>query len=86
MKTDRPSRLREPAPVNLHRLPWPLKYGISLLVIAGVATAAWLVGRGRPVPPWITNWLVPSLGWIWLALAAVALAGALRRRFRTPPS
>lgn len=68
--------------MDLHRLPWPLKYGLSALVIAGVATAAWFVGRGRPVAPWIGRWLIPALGWAWLALAAVALAGAVRRRFR----
>ncbi|HWK90208.1 MAG TPA: hypothetical protein VNP72_09440 [Longimicrobium sp.] len=77
---------RDPAPVDLRRMPWPLRYGLSLLIIAAVVAAAWFMGRDDPVPSWISHRLVPILGWTYLALVAIALAGAVRRRrTRTPP-
>lgn len=75
---------RDPAPVDLHRLPWPLRYGLALLVVAAVVAAAWFIGRDDPVPRWINHWLVPVLGWTYLALIAIALGSAVRRRRRGP--
>jgi hypothetical protein len=55
---------------------------LALAVIALVSAAAWWTGRDDPVPTWITARLVPALGWIWLALAGVALASSLASRWR----
>ena len=58
---------------------WAL-FALSAAVIAAVAGAAWWIGRDQPVPAWITRYLVPSLGWIYIGLAVVALAGYWQRR------
>lgn len=73
----RPTRRR----IDLFKLLTPAaRYGIALLVIAAVALAAWWSGHDDPVPPAVGGILVPLLGWLWLALAAVALASWLWRR------
>jgi len=53
---------------------------IAALITAAVVTLAWFVGRDDPVPDWISKGLVPALGWIYLAMLAVALVHWLRRR------
>ena len=72
----RPPRRR----VDLRLLPPVARTALALLVIAAVVLAAWWTGRDDPVPPFITDVLVPLLGWLWLALAAVALVSWWRRR------
>jgi len=75
----RPPRRR----IDLFRLLSPAaRTALALAVVAAVSLAAWWVGRDDPVPAWITKGLVPLLGWIWLALAAVALASWWLRRRR----
>jgi hypothetical protein len=64
------------------RLQPAARTALALAVIALVSTAAWWTGRNDPVPAWITTWLVPALGWAWLALAGVALASSLADRWR----
>ena len=54
--------------VNLRTLPVWLQYVISLSAVALVVTAAWIVGRDRPIPFWITHYLIPILGWTYIAL------------------
>ena len=48
-----------------------------------VALALW-VNDGAQSPRWITNGLIPVLGWIYLALAAYALGYWLWRKWRGP--
>lgn len=79
----RPPRRR----VDLFKvLPPAARYALALAIIAAVALAGWWVGRDEPVPPAVGGFLVPLLGWLWLALAAVALASWLwrRRKARNP--
>ena len=69
--------------IDLFRLlPPAARYGVALLVIAAVSLAAWWSGRDEPVSPAVHGLLVPLLGWLWLALAAVALASWLWRRWQ----
>jgi hypothetical protein len=72
----RPPRRR----VDLRLLPPLARTALALLVIVAVSLAAWWTGRDDPVPPFITNVLVPLLGWLWLALAAFAFVSWWRRR------
>ncbi len=66
--------------VDLRLLPGWMQYVIALSVVAVVVTAAWIVGSDRPVPAWITRYLVPALGAFYLILCAIVLAGWARRR------
>jgi hypothetical protein len=72
--------------VDLRRLPRWQQYAIALGVTAVVVVAAWLVGGDEPVPAWVSEVLVPALGWLALAIIAGALAvrllGHWRRRDR----
>lgn len=68
--------------VNLHALPAWLKYAVALVVIALVVGAAWLVGGDRPTPGWITNRLIPVLGWVYLALCVYLIVYYVARRIR----
>lgn len=52
-------------------------------VTLGIVVIAWWVGRNDPVPAWITTGLVPALGWIYIALVVIAVAGWWRRRAST---
>jgi hypothetical protein len=54
--------------VNLRTLPVWVQYLISLAVITIVVTAAWVVGKGRAIPSWITEYLIPILGWSYIVL------------------
>jgi hypothetical protein len=54
--------------IDLRRLPVWLQYLIALTVVAVVSIAAWLVGRNRPIPNWITHYLIPILGWSYIVL------------------
>ena len=65
--------------------PW-LTLLLGLAIAVGVALAAWWVGRDEPVPAWITDRLVPALGWIYIGLVVVALAGWWRRRRGDAPT
>lgn len=65
--------------IDLRRLPVWIQYVISLSVVAIVVVAAWIVGRDRPVPAWITHWLIPILGWIYLMLVAFVIWRRWRR-------
>jgi hypothetical protein len=77
----RPPRQR----VDLFRLLSPLaRTALALAVVVAVSLAAWWTGRDDPVPPFITDVLVPLLGWLWLALAAFAFVSWWRRRRKGP--
>ena len=75
---ERQSRRR----VDLRRLPRWQQYVLALGVTAVVVVAAWLVGGDEPVPAWVSEILVPALGWLVLAIVAGALATRLLRRRR----
>jgi peptidoglycan/LPS O-acetylase OafA/YrhL len=66
--------------VDLRRLPRWQQYAIALAVTAAVVVAAWLVGGDEPVPAWVSELLVPALGWLVLAIVAGALAVRLLGR------
>lgn len=77
MSTHRPTRVR----IDLFkRLSSAALYAVALSIVIAVVAAAWLAGRDDPVPAWISDGLVPALGWIYLALLVVAGAHVLRRR------
>ena len=78
---------RDPPPpprrrVDLRRLPRWQQYALALAVTAAVVVLAWLVGGDEPVPAWVSELLVPALGWLVLAVVAGALAMRLLRRLR----
>jgi hypothetical protein len=63
--------------VDLTTLPVWLQYSISLLVVAIVVAAAWLVGRNNPVPAWIMTYLVPVMGWTYVVLFIYIIASRI---------
>lgn len=77
----RPPRRR----VDLSRLAPRTRTALALAIVVAVSLAAWWSGRDDPVPPFITDVLVPALGWLWLALAAFALVAWWRRRGKGGP-
>jgi hypothetical protein len=66
--------------VDLRTLPTWLQYLISLTTIAIVVAVAWLAGRNNPLPEWISLYLVPALGWLFIGLVVIALVSRLRRK------
>jgi hypothetical protein len=52
---------------------------ISILIVAVVVIAAWLTGRGRPVPWWITRGIIPALGWVYIVFGAWWVANRIIR-------
>ena len=66
--------------VDLNRLPAWLQYLIALSVVAVVVGAAWAVGRDDPVPGWITHYLIPALGWLYIVLVVYVLLFRLLRQ------
>jgi hypothetical protein len=72
----RPPRIR----INLAAgLPPFWRYALSIAIVVVVSLAAWMVGRDRPTPTWISDWLIPALGWIYIFLFAIAAVYLLRR-------
>ncbi|OUL31317.1 hypothetical protein BV372_20360 [Nostoc sp. T09] len=54
--------------VDLKTLPVFLQYVIALLVSTIVFALAWYVGKDKPIPDWIQNYIMPNLGWIGIVL------------------
>jgi hypothetical protein len=65
---------------DLHRLPAWLQYLISLAVVVAVVAVAWWSSGGRAAPAWITDYLIPLLGWALIALLAYAIIRRIIRR------
>jgi hypothetical protein len=65
--------------VDLKKLPIRQQYAIAIIVVAVVVAAAWMVGRNRPVPAWINNYLVPYGGWFGLFAIAYLLLFSRRK-------
>jgi hypothetical protein len=63
--------------VDLITLPVWLQYCISLVVVAIVVAAAWLVGRNNSVPAWIMTYLIPILGWAFIIIFTYAIANRI---------
>jgi hypothetical protein len=68
--------------VDLRTLPVWLQYFISLTVVVLVVTAAWIAGSDRPTPAWITHYVVPTLGWIYLVLFVFLIIRWFARRLK----
>ena len=66
--------------VDLRTLPAWLYYIVALVVTVAIMIVAWIVGRDRPIPDWIENYLIPSLGWVFLLFLAVAIIGWLLKK------
>jgi hypothetical protein len=76
-RSDPPPQRRR---VDLFRLPAATRNALALAVVAVVVALAWWVGGDQPVPGWVSDGLIPALGWLVLALAAWRLVAWLRRR------
>jgi hypothetical protein len=57
----------------------PWRYALAIAIVVVVSLAAWIVGRDTPTPPWITDWLIPALGWFYIALFAIAAVYLVRK-------
>jgi hypothetical protein len=68
--------------VDLKTLPVWFQYLISLTVIAIVSFTAWIVGHNKPNPTWITNYLIPILGWLYIVLFTYVIGSRIVRRVR----
>lgn len=66
--------------INLRALPTGIRYLISFALIAVVVGAARYVGGDRPTPAWITDKLIPVLGWVYLALCVYLIVYYVARR------
>jgi hypothetical protein len=66
---------------DLRRLPSWLQYAISLPVVGVISTVAWLTGRDKPVPKWVSDIVVPNLLWVFIGLLAIAAVGTLLERW-----
>jgi hypothetical protein len=64
--------------IDLKQLPIWLQYTIALSVTTIVVITAWQVGHNQPTPQWINQFLIPTLGWIYLVLLGY---GVLSRLF-----
>jgi hypothetical protein len=57
-----------------------VQHTIALAIIIPIAAFAWVVGRDDPVPDWITDVLVPGLGWVGLILIVILIVDWVRQR------
>jgi peptidoglycan/LPS O-acetylase OafA/YrhL len=78
-----PPLIRPPPPrirINLRKgLPAWIRYPLAIAIVAAISIGAWIVGRDRPTPAWISEGLVPALGWIYLVLVAIAVVHWIRK-------
>lgn len=54
--------------VDLKSLPVWLQYSIALLTAAIIFALAWYVGKDKPMPDWIQDYIMPNLGWVGIVL------------------
>jgi len=62
------------------RLPRRMQYAITILLMAAITIAGYLVGRSEPIPAWIDRLLMPGLAWLGLVLLAIIALDWLRNR------
>jgi hypothetical protein len=55
---------------DLRRLPSPWQYIFAVAIMAPIVCLAWYVGKHRPRPAWVEEWLIPILAWCYIALGA----------------
>lgn len=67
---------------QFEQLPRRLQSTIAIVITIVIAAVAYFVGRDRPVPVWIENFLIPALGWLGVVLIVLAAADWLRERRR----
>lgn len=65
---------------DLRRLPSPWRYVVALMVMAPIMWLAWHLGKNRPRPYWLEHYLIPFLGWCYIALAVRWLVLKIIRR------
>lgn len=56
------------------------QFVITLLLMAAITAAGYLVGRDRPTPGWIEHLLLPALGWLGLVIIVIIVVDWIRRR------
>jgi hypothetical protein len=66
--------------IDLRRLPVGWQYVIALTTVAVVVGLAVRFGEHRPAPRWLSDWLIPALGWVVLVVFGFRLARWLMRR------
>ena len=66
--------------VDLRTLPLWLQYLIALVVVGAVVGLALVVGRDRPIPFWIKDYLTPMLGVAAILVFTYKLAVWLKRK------
>ena len=66
--------------VNIRKLSTWREYLIAVLVTSVIVAVAWFVGRDQPTPAWISNYLIPGLGWLGLILIIIVIFDWIRKR------
>jgi len=70
------------ARINLHRLRLPLQFLIAVAVSAIVIAVAWFVGRDRPQPTWLKDYLIPAWRWVGTAILFTFIGVWLVKKFK----
>lgn len=63
--------------IDLKKLSVWIQYTIALSVTAIIVTVGWFVGRNQPVPTWLTTYLIPVLGWLYIVLLSYVIISRL---------
>lgn len=53
---------------------------ITILIMAAITAAGYIIGRDQPTPDWIAHGLIPALGWVGLLLIIIIVVDWIRRR------
>ena len=69
--------------IDLTQLPKWQQYLIALVIVAIVVAAALVTGKDNPVPAWISQYLIPGLGWLGLILILLAVGDWVGKRLRS---
>lgn len=54
--------------IDLKTLPPWIQYLIAIITAIIVFALAWQVGKDKPIPDWIQNYIMPNLGWVGIVL------------------
>lgn len=61
-----------------------LKYIITVVITGLIVFLAWQSGENQPPPEWVIEYLVPFLGWAYIVLVIVAIAGRKKTKHDKP--